>query len=64
MEQNIRNIYRNPREPGSFGGVDSLIRDVNEKGIKTNRKRVLEVLKGTRTLYTNPVANAFHETQL
>ena len=45
MEQNIRNIYLNPREPGSFGGVDSLLRDVKEKGILTNLKRVLELLK-------------------
>ena len=45
IEQQIKELYLDPAEPGSFGGVEALYKRCRESGLKVNRKQVLDVLK-------------------
>ncbi len=45
MEQQIKDLYLDPSQPGSYGGVEALYKRCRESGLKVNRKQVLDVLK-------------------
>ena len=45
MEQKLKNIYEDPSDPGSFGGVTRLLSSARHKGIKVNRNQVENFLK-------------------
>ena len=45
MEQQIKDLYLDPSQPGSYGGVEALYKRCRESGLKVNLKQVLEVLK-------------------
>jgi hypothetical protein len=48
MEQ-LKEIYNDPKDIGSFGGVERLLASVRARGINVTREQVLEFLKGEDT---------------
>ena len=41
VDENLSNVYYNPKRPGSFGGAESLYRDVKDEGrFKLSRKQI------------------------
>ena len=50
MDQ-LDDIYGDPSQPGSFGGVDNLYRDARKRGIRVTKKQVEEWL-ATKLSYT------------
>ena len=45
IQQAIKKVYLDPKQPGSFGGVEALYKSCKEKGLSVTRKQVLQVLK-------------------
>ena len=45
MEQQIKDLYLDPSEPGSYCGVEALYKRCRDNCLKFNRKQVLDVLK-------------------
>ena len=45
IEQRIKQVYLDAKEPGSYGGVEALFKQCKLKGINVSRKQVLAVLK-------------------
>ena len=54
MDSYLESVYYNPKRSGSFGGVESLYRDVKEEGkLKLSRKQIRDWLlkQDTYTLH-------------
>ena len=45
IEQQIKEVYLDPKQPGSYGGVEALFKRCKEKGLSVTREQILEVLK-------------------
>ena len=45
IEQQIKDVYLDPKQPGSLGGVEALYKQCRERGLKVTREQVLAVLK-------------------
>jgi len=45
IEQEIKEVYLDPKQPGSYGGVEALFKRCKEKGLSVTRNQVLDVLK-------------------
>lgn len=61
LDKRLRQIYYNPRSPGSYGGVDSLLRSAKAQGLRNlKRDRVVKFLKQQET-YTlhKPIRRVF-----
>ena len=45
IEQQIKDVYLDPSQPGSLGGVEALYKRCKERGLQVSREQVLQVLK-------------------
>jgi len=45
IERQIKNLYLDPKQPGSYGGVEALFKQCKSNGLNVTRDQVLQVLK-------------------
>ena len=64
VDEYLSNVYYNPKRPGSFGGAESLYRDVKDEGrFKLSREKISNWLmkQDTYILYMLQLADILKE---
>ncbi len=45
IERQIKDVYFDPKQPGSYGGVEALFKQCKLNGLNVTRDQVIQVLK-------------------